>query len=88
MICGLVGIIKSDSTQISECHKEVALKDSVYALSKEDIEFLKKANEEYNNANAILQKQVGRSFIEKHGLETGFVGAVILATFAKFVLFK
>ena len=45
-------------------------------------------NEEYNNANAILQKQVSRSFIEKYGLETGFGAAVILATFAKFVLFK
>ena len=88
LIGGLVGIIKSDSTQISECHKEVALKDSVNILSKEDIEFLKKANEEYNNANAILQKQIGRNFIEKHGLETGFGAAVILATFAKFVLFK
>lgn len=88
LIGGLVKIIKSDSTQISECHKEVATKDSVYSLSKQDVEFLKKANEEYNNANAILQKQVGRSFIEKHGFETGFFGAVILATFTKFVLFK
>jgi len=88
LIGGLVGIIKSDSTQISECHKEVILKDSVNIRSKEDIIFLTNANLEVNNANAILQKQVGRSFIEKHGLEAGFVGAVILATFAKFVLFK
>jgi len=88
LIGGLVGIIKSDSTQISECHKEVILKDSVNILSKEDIVFLTNANLEVNNANAILQKQVSRSFIEKHGLETGFGAAVILATFAKFVLFK
>ena len=88
LIGGLVGIIKSDSTQISECHKEVVLKDSVNILSKEDIVFLTNANLEVNNANAILQKAVGRSFIEKHGLETGFIGAVILATFTKFVLFK
>jgi len=88
LIGGLIGIIKSDSTQISECHKEVILKDSVNILSKEDIVFLTNANLEVNNANTILQKQVGRSFIEKHGLETGFVCAVVLATFAKFVLFK
>ena len=88
LIGGLVKIIKSDSIQISECHKEVATKDSVYSLSKQDVEFLKKSNEDCNNANAILQKAAGRSFIEKHGIETGFVGSVILATFTKFVLFK
>ena len=50
LIGGLVGIIKSDSTQLSECYNEVVLKDSVNHLSQKDIIFLTNANLEFNLA--------------------------------------